>query len=538
MLEAIRYEISKHPHDIQAYRDFFTILKDEENHKENKWLRNEIVKIMNEVDDQTRFYALYKDSLLYDSQENFDSYLLYIESNRLPEDRFYQPRRRVLKRSVDAMQRLIDGDLDELFVSQPPRTGKTTLLIFLMTWLIGRDPERSNLYSAYSDQITGSFYNGVLEVITDPYTYLWNDVFPSRKIVSTNAKEELLDVDRKKRYPSLTCRSLYGTLNGACDCNGLLVSDDLIGGIEEAINPFRMNSAWEKVDNNLLTRAKGQSRILWNGTRWSINDPTGRRIRLLQEDPSYRNKRYDIITLPALDENDRSNFDYDYGVGFSTQYYIERRSSFEHNEDYASWLAQYQQEPIERAGTLFTPENMRYYSGETPDADKIFMAVDPAFGGGDYVSGPVVKKVEEDLYIVDVIYDNSDKKITIPKLIEKVIKNNVTHIQFAVNKMTMSYKEEFERQIKEKGYKILITTKPDPNKSSKEERIFQAAPEIRDRMIFKSNRDNEYNRFMQNVFGFLIEGNNRHDDAPDSLAMAIDMDENPYGAYQIFKRFF
>ena len=110
---------------------------------------------------------------------------------------------------------LVDGSLDELFLSMPPRVGKTTMLMLFMTWLVGRDPERSNLYSAYSDVITSAFYNGCLEIINDPMTYLWHDVFPAAKIVSTNAKDETFKIDRKKRYPSLTCRSLYGTLNGA-----------------------------------------------------------------------------------------------------------------------------------------------------------------------------------------------------------------------------------------------------------------------------------------------------------------------------------
>ena len=126
----------------------------------------------------------------------------------------------------------------------PPRVGKTTMLMMFVTWLVGRDSEKSNLYSAYSDVITSAFYNGCLEIINDPATYLWHDVFPTAKVVSTNAKDETFNIDRKKRYPSLTCRSLYGTLNGACDCNGLLLSDDLIGGIEEALNKDRLASAW------------------------------------------------------------------------------------------------------------------------------------------------------------------------------------------------------------------------------------------------------------------------------------------------------
>ena len=201
-----------------------------------------------------RVFNVYKRSLLFDAPYDFDSYLLYLEINRKPEKRFYQPRRRVLKRVVDQIQLLVDDKLDELFISMPPRTGKTTTLMLFATWMIGRNSDGSNLYSSYSDTVTSAFYSGVLEVITDPVTYLWKDVFPEAKIVQTNAANNFLNIDRQKRFPSLTCRSLYGTLNGACDCDSILIADDLISGIEEALNKDRLKSAWDKVDNNTSSR--------------------------------------------------------------------------------------------------------------------------------------------------------------------------------------------------------------------------------------------------------------------------------------------
>lgn len=300
---------------------------------------------------------------------------------------------------------------------------------------------QSNLYSAYSDTITKAFYNGVLEIINDPMTYLWHDVFPNAKLVQTNSQDETINIDRKKRYPSLTCRSLYGTLNGACDCNGFEISDDLIGGIEEALNKDRLVSAWSKVDNNLLPRAKEKAKILWCGTRWSMIDPAGLRMELLENDERFKNRRYEIINLSALDENDESQFDYDYAVGFSTDYYRMRRASFERNNDMASWNAQYMGEPIERDGALFSPGEFRYYNGVLPDGepDRIFMAVDPAFGGGDFVAAPVCFQYGDDIYVHDVVYDSGDKKVTQPLLAQAVIRNNVAAMQIEANKSTEAY---------------------------------------------------------------------------------------------------
>ena len=434
----------------------------------------------------------------------------------------------------------VEGDGMYLAGRMMVPTHNTTMLMLLMTWLVGRNSEKSNLYSAFSDVITSAFYSGCLEIINDPVTYLWHDVFPNAKIVSTNAKDETFNIDRKKRYPSLTCRSLYGTLNGACDCNGMLVSDDLIGGIEEALNKDRLMSAWSKVDNNLIPRAKETAKILWCGTRWSTVDPAGLRMDLLQNDEKYKNRRFEIINLPALDENEQSNFHYLYDVGFSEEYYQQRRASFERNNDIASWLAQYMGEPIERSGALFEPQDMKFYNGVLPDEApvRIFMAVDPAFGGGDFTSSPVCYQYSDgSIYVADVVYDNGDKRITQPLIIKKIKEHNVQAVQFEATKSTMGYKDDIEKALREQGIKINITTKAAPNNVAKEMRIFDKAPEIREFYFLEDGkRSREYSRFMQNVFSFKMLSKNRNDDSVDSLAQAVDMIRQTSGTVRVFKR--
>ncbi len=548
LIPKILENIKKTPLDITAYEDLFSACRNLEEedfdlaHQINKILRVKIVIAMKLRYNISAFFELYKKSLLFDARYIFDCYLLYLEINRDPKDRFYQPRRKVLKRVVDALQELVDDELDELFISMPPRVGKTTILMLFVTWIIGKNSELSNLYSAYSDTITKAFYNGVLEIINDPDTYLWKDVFPDAKIAQTNAQEETINIDRKKRYPSLTCRSLYGTLNGACDCDGFEISDDLIGGIEEALNKERLMSAWSKVDNNLLPRAKENAKILWCGTRWSMVDPAGLRMDLLQNDERFKNRRVKIINLPALDENDESQFDYDYGVGFSTEYYRQRRASFERNNDMASWSAQYMGEPIERDGALFSSGEFRYYNGDLPEEepDRIFMAVDPAFGGGDFVASPVCYQYGDDIYVHDVVYDNGDKRITQPLLANAVLNHDVKAMQIEANKSTKSYAEGVAEELKKHDKHINLTTKPAPTNIAKYQRIFDKAPDIKEHMIFRESgkRSKEYSLFMQNVFSYKMFGKNKNDDAPDSLAMAMSMVRSPGKRAQIFKRTF
>ncbi len=540
--------IGKNPKDFQAYDDLFAWCRNEEEkdfkgaHAMNEKLRQLVgARVVERDAQQETFFDLYKRTLLFDAPHKFDSYLQYLEIGRRPQDRFYQPRRRVLKKAVDLIQKLEDGEIEEGFISQPPRTGKTSLLMFYLTWLIGKDSEKSNLYSAYSDTITKAMYNGVLEIINDPVTYLWHDVFPTASVVQTNSADETLNIDRKKRYPSLTCRSLYGTLNGACDCNGVLISDDLIGGIEEALSKDRMISAWSKVDNNFLPRAKEQAKILWCGTRWSVIDPQGIRQDLLENDEAFRNRKVEIINLPALNSEGESNFNYDYGVGFSTEFYRQRRASFEKNNDMASWLAQYMGEPIERAGTVFTPDDFMFYNGELPDAvDSIVLPVDPAFGGGDYVAGPVGVVCDDKIYVADVVYDDGDKKVTLPLIVKLIEKWGVQRVQVEATKATAGYPEELSQLLKERGLKVNVITKPAPTDKGKHERIFDKAPDIRERCVFleSGKRSPAYERFMQNVYSFKLYAKKQHDDAPDSLSMLIDMVLHKIEKGTVFKRQF
>ena len=471
----------------------------------------------------------------------FDSYMLFLESRRPPEERFYLPRRSKITNVVRALQDLADDKLDEIFLSMPPRVGKTSLVMFFISWIVGRDSELSNLYCAYSDTITNAFFNGVLEILTDKVTYRWRDIFPLQKIASTNSKEETLNIDRKKRYPSLTCRSLYGTLNGAVDCNGYMINDDLIGGIEEALNKDRLISAWNKVDNNLLPRAKKNTKIIWIGTRWSLIDPIGTRKELIMNDPKFIDVRYRILDLPALNRDDESNFDYKYDVGFDTAYYRKRRASFERNNNMADWLAQYQCEPIERTGALFSPDDFQYFNGVLPEGkpDTIIMPCDVAWGGGDFLSAPVLVKFGKTVYCPCVVFDPSDKSITQPRVVDQIIRENVERARFEKNNGGGEYKEAVERMLMSKGKRINISSKSAPTHEGKKQRIFNKAPEIREIVFLEEGkRDKDYSLFMQNIFSFKIMGKNTNDDGPDSLAQGVEMLNDTGTTYSVFERIF
>lgn len=467
----------------------------------------------------------------HEARHIFSSFMLYMEHKRPIEERFYQNRINPLHQVARGVQDLYDDNLDELFVNLPPRVGKTTIVRLAQLWYGSNNTELSNLYSAFSDKVTKPYFNGLSEFITDP-TYAYDEIYPGNKIVRTNGDDETIDLNRKKTYPTFTCRSIDGSLNGSCDCNGLAVNDDLLSGIREAMSPGRLDTVWNLFDNNFMTRLKESAKLISMGTRWATADTQGRRQYLLAHDQAYANRRYRIISIPALTEDDKSNFDYPYNVGYSTQFYIQRRASFEKNDDMASWYAQFQQEPIDRHGALFMPENLNFYNGQLPyndkgellEPDRIYMAIDEAFGGGDYVSAPVCYQYGDTCYIHDVVFSNGDKYVTRPLIVDCILRNNVSAARFEETSTTADYREWIEGELKKRGFRCNIQRKAPGTRISKLTRILDHAPEIREFYFRDSNcRSSQYQKFMSNIYEYNAEGTAKHDDAPDSMAMLCDM---------------
>ena len=476
--------------------------------------------------------------LLMESHYKFESFMLYMEKNRPVEERFYQNRINPLREVTLLIQDLYDDKLDEGMVFCPGRIGKTQIVKMGNLWFGSNRPERANLYSAYSDKITSGFYDGTKEMITDP-TYTYNEIYPDNKIDGlTDGKDLTIDINRKKTYPTFTMRSIYGTLNGACDCDGLGIYDDLFSGIDEALSENRQTTVWGKFDNNFMPRIKpGKAKLIGIGTRWAPKDVQGRRLDLLLNDPEYAGIRHREIIIPALNENGESNFDYPYNLGFTTLDYKRRMSSFENNDDMASWLAQYQQEPIERKGQIFNIDNMDFYNPNEIEGirpDRIFAANDPAYGGGDFVSMPICYEINGDHYITDAVYNDGDKEVTIPEVTSRMedhldkFKNKTAEVHFEETKSTYGYRMECEKIWNADGYPINVTHDPADNQTAKMDRIKNHAPEIRKlKFINPKFQKKEYKKYFQNVISCTYEGKMKHDDGIDSTAQLCDMIYSP-----------
>lgn len=399
LLEKILRQIKKTPSGVRAYEDLYHICL--ETQKTDIHLSVEYLKKLSDIienripqsetDKELRsLFMLHKKVLLAAAPFDFESYLLYVEWEREPDKKFYVPRREVMHPVVQAMQDLIDDRLDLLTISMPPGTGKSTLGIFFLSWVMGRFPDSQSLASAHSGMLTRSFYDGVYQIITDS-EYLWADVFPGVKMAATNSKEETIDLHKKHRFSTLTCRAINASLTGATRCDKILYADDLCSGIEEAMSKERLDKLWSAYTNDLKSRKKEGAKEIHIATRWSVHDVIGR-----LENQYGGDSRAKFIVLPALDADGESNFNYTYGVGFSRHYFEDMRN----NLDEASFKALFMNQPIEREGLLYDVDELRrYFELPAEDPDAIIGICDTKDKGSDYAFLPAAYVYEEFLQL-------------------------------------------------------------------------------------------------------------------------------------------
>lgn len=486
---------------------------------------------LSEGEDRQKFFGIYKKSLLYAAEYDFDSYLIYIEIDREPEKRFYEPRRAQLKEVVAALQDLEDDKLDILSISLPPGTGKSTLGIFFMSWIAGKYPNQPNLMSAHSGLLTRSFYDGLMQIFTDS-EYLWHDVFPSIEIQATNSKEETINLDKPQRFKTITCRAIGASLTGATRCERYLYADDLVSGIEQAMSKERLDKLWESYSNDLKSRKKQKCKEIHIATRWSVHDPIGRLEKMYAGNP-----RVKFLVIPALDENGQSNFDYKYDVGFDTAYFEDMKKTL----DEASYNALFQNQPIEREGLLYPEKELRRYF-ELPketEPDAIIAICDTKDKGKDYAFLPVAYVYGDDYYIEACICDNSTAYEA--RVVGLLIDQGVQLARFESNSAGGRVARDVQAEIKKRGGITSISTKY--TTSNKETKIIVNEPFVKEHFLFKDGSlyspNDDYGRMMRFLTSYTVSGRNAHDDVPDGMAMLAEFAKSlTKNSVEILKRFF
>lgn len=456
--------------------------------------------------------------LLLEAQNKVvDSAFQYLEKKREPKERFYMPRRKQFLKIglIDALQGMIDDRYDILCVSLVPGAGKTTVEKMFHALVAGWFPRDFSLFYSHSGDITRMYYDGVYDIVTNEEEYTWNEIFPNLSVTSTNAKMEQFNVGKYKSFPSVQCTSVGSKNAGKVRASKFLLVDDMIGGIEEAMNPIILDKLWDKYAVDARQRkiqdTDGKNcKEIHIATRWSVHDVIGRIQNMYEGNP-----RVKVIAVPDVDPvTGESNFDYEFS-GFTKEFFEDQQLLM----DDISYRCLYKQEPIEREGLLFPEDKIRRYLNLPHGKPEIVTGqCDTKGKGTDYFVLPVLQKYGEDYYCVDCVCDNTaDYEMQYENAANVLTNNKVQECEFERNAGGDRVAMEVNKRVEKKGWICNITDTP--TETNKEARIFQCSNWILQHVIFKDQslyKQNEpYGVMMSLLKRYSVSGKKQLDDVPD-----------------------
>ena len=461
-----------------------------------------------------RFYSV---MLLEAQNKNVDSFFRYIERKRDPKERFYMPRRKQFLKIglVDALQGMIDDKYDILCISLIPGAGKTTIEKFFNAAIIGWYPKDFNLFYSHSGDITRMYYDGMYDIVTNVDEYAWNEIFPNLSVTNTSAKMEQFNVGKYKPFPSVQCTSVGSKNAGKVRASKFLLVDDMIGGIEEAMNPMILDKLWNKyaVDarqRKIQDTTGHNCKEIHIATRWSVHDVIGRIQNMYDGNP-----RVKVIAVPDIDPaTGESNFDYEFS-GFTKEFFEDQQLLM----DDISYRCLYKQEPIEREGLLFPDDRIRRYLNLPHGEPEIITAqCDTKGKGTDYFVLPVFLKYGDDYYCVDCVCDNTaDYEMQYENAANAIVNNGVQECEFERNAGGDRVAMEVNKRVESKGWICNITDTP--TETNKEARIFQCSNWILQHIIFKDQSlytpKEPYGVMMSLLKRYSVSGKKQLDDVPD-----------------------
>ena len=507
-------------------RDYGTTIYDEDNfnaaHELNRKVRQGANRMIRDGVLPDRMLDLYYKTHLFDAPHFFDSFCIYIEKDRAPEKQFYMPRRKQLLRCVEGIQKLEEGKLHTLAISLAPGVGKTTLAEFGLAWTSGRNPFLGNLVGSHNNSFLEGVYGEMLRIFDPQGEYKWGDVFPGMGVINTNAKNLMIGIGYNKsddmRFKTLQMGGSLGSqLSGRVRASNWLYLDDPVDGIETAMSRERLDKLWQTVYTDFFQRAIGNRvKRLVIGTRWSLADPIGRLEEYYSGDPGAM-----FIREPVLDENDESRFDYPYGLGYTTEALHKQRDMM----DEPSWLALYQQQPIEREGQLYAPEELRrYFDLPEKDPDAILAICDTKEQGADYCVCPIFYQYGSDFYMDAIICDNGKVEVVQERIAKILVDRKVKQCRIESNRGGTIFAQNVEKRVKELGGMTSIQTRW--TQTNKETRIQTNSALVKEHVLFKDEslyaKDREYRDAMTQLTTYSMMGKNKNDDVPDALAMFVD----------------
>lgn len=426
---------------------------------------------------------------------------------------FYTEDRPFLRDLAERLQAFVEQDESQIMVvNMPPRHGKSRTATAFVDWLFGVYGKSIQVMTgSYNETLSSTFAKQVRDTIAEKPTQgvtVFSDIFPGVNIKygEASAQKWALEGSQLANY---LATSPSGTATGF-GCNIMLI-DDLIKNAEEAYNENHLQKLVDWFTNTMLSRCENRFKIIIIMTRWSTADLAG---YVLEHFPNVVHVNYKAV------QDDGSMLCPE--ILSAEDYALKIK-----NMDKAIVAANYQQEPIDIQGRLYT--SIKTYTDIPKDerGNALFSYLlnytDTADKGSDYLCSICYGMYEGCYYVLDVLYSKEAMEKTEPETARMLTRNNIGCAIIESNNGGRGFARNVARICKEQGNRH-TNVKWFTQSKNKEARILSNSASVMANVYFPINWEDRWPEFADAISRYQREGKNAHDDAPDALTGVY---ENP-----------
>jgi predicted phage terminase large subunit-like protein len=487
-----------------------------------------------------KYYELYENAYNLAARRSFKHFLLAME---------FKKRKKVWIQRINLFEPIIyylnkialDNDIALMRASMPPGYGKSYILTNFNAWLYGIDYEQAVMRISCSDLLVKQFGRDVVDLIKSEE---FGKIFPyfatDRFFKKTEDEFQFRD-SRERNYLCITRDSRIVGFR-----TNYIIEDDLIGGTAEAMRPELHKSIINKHTTDWTTRNKDKNlKVIALGTMFSPDDSLNwlkeqaEKSGTLEKSPFkrfvevYRNTgtgRLEVfITIPALDENDKSTLESE----FPTASFLKKRSelfSDKSGDGVYFWNAVFMQTPTSPTGldfgydTLIKYEELpKHENGELKLSSYNTASLDPARKGKNYVSMPIFNTVNGVHYLISCMFRKEPMTELYDVIVEKIIKYNIKTLYVEINTDT-SLPTILRERLSKKGIAFCNIIEV-YSVENKEQRIKDNKGHVKNTVAFPARkfwgRDLELKAFMEQLTSYSFDRPNKFDDAIDAVVIYI-----------------
>lgn len=426
---------------------------------------------------------------------------------------FYKEDRTFLKDFANKLQWFIEeAEQQIMVVNMPPRHGKSRTATKFVQWLFGKyGTDKKVMTGSYNETLSSTFAKQVRDTIAERPTLgvtVYNDIFPDTKIKYGEASMSKWALEGSAQANYLAT-SPSGTATGF-GCN-IMIIDDLIKNVEEAYNANTLQKLIDWFANTMLSRTENGFKLIIIMTRWCNDDLAGFILA------NYENVVH--INYKAVQDDGTMLCE---DILSKADFALKTKNM---NKDIV--LANYQQEPIDVKGRLYThiktyKEIPKDESGK-PLFKYILNYTDTADEGSDFLCSICYGMYENTYYILDVLYTKDGMEITEPETARMLTRNNVGCAAIESNNGGRGFARNVERECRNMGnnHTVIRWFHQSQNKKA---RILSNSTSVMNNVLFPVNWQDRWTDFATDIMKYQKEGQNAHDDAPDALTGVY---ENP-----------